>query len=296
MATIVIENDYLRVNVAAGYGARVTGLFDKNSGREWMTAGAPSSNVGEDAVYAGDEAVAWDECFPTVGAWDGGTTPWRRRLRDHGDLWGRPWTVEKASGESLVLGFEAKEFRFVRTLGLEGPTLIADYSVSNRSGDRLTYLWALHALLAVRPEDRIEIPGASKVICSFMALGGERLPNAEVTWDGPNDGVPFRLDEVQPETTNFAGKFLAGGLPGGRARIGQAGQWLEYQWDDSIRDLGIWITYGAWPAPGPGAHYEAALEPQSALANDLGQAIETGAKPLAPGEERRWQVRLTVSA
>jgi galactose mutarotase-like enzyme len=295
MGIMEIENDYLRVAVAESYGARVVGLFDKTSGREWMTMGGQSPNTGEGAVYAGEEAVAWDECFPTVGAWDAGATPWRRRLRDHGDLWGRPWTVEEASSDGMTLSLSDRDFQFVRRLSLADRSLIADYAVTNRSGESLPYLWALHALLAVKEGDRIELPGAKTVQCSFMALGGERLPHAEVSWDGDNEGLPFRLSEVQPETANFAGKFLVGDMPGGRVRIGQAGERLEYSWDSSICDLGVWITYGAWPSPGLGAHYEVALEPQSASANDVGQAMEAGARPLAPGEERRWQVRLTVS-
>src|SRR5664279_4148592 len=86
-----IENDKLRVGIAPAYGARVVSLLDKTSGREWITQGVRSGNTGEDAVYLGAEAVGWDECFPTVGPWDASATPWRRRLRDHGDLWGRPW-------------------------------------------------------------------------------------------------------------------------------------------------------------------------------------------------------------
>lgn len=76
MRTIVIENEYLRIGVTPDYGARVISLFDRLGGREWMTQGRESPNTGEDATYLGQEAVAWDECFPTVGAWDAsGPTP-----------------------------------------------------------------------------------------------------------------------------------------------------------------------------------------------------------------------------
>jgi hypothetical protein len=107
--------------------------------------------------------------------------------------------------------------------------------------------------------------------------------------------LPFPLDRVQPPDIAFAAKLAAGHLPAGRARIGKPGQWLDYAWDASIRDLGIWITYGAWPPPA-NDHYEVALEPQSAPADHLGEAIAAGAPPLDPGETRRWQVTLTVSA
>jgi hypothetical protein len=294
MTVTIIENGDLRVGIAVDFGARVVDLVDKSSGRNWMTRGGQSPNTGEDAVYSGDEAVAWDECFPTVGTWDGSATPWRRPLRDHGDLWGRPWQVERSSPDLLELSYAEANYRFARTLRLDGRTLIADYVVTNLAAEPLPYLWALHALLAVRSGDRIELPGVGTVRGSYVALGGDRRPSGEFDWSGPNPGLPFALNEVQPPSTGFAGKFLASGVPGGRARIGQPGQWLDYAWDRSIEDLGIWITYGAWPAPG--GHHEVALEPQSAPADHLGQAIEAGASPLAVGETRRWQVTLTASA
>lgn len=294
MATKVLESPRLRVVVDADFGARVTSLVDKLGVRDWMTQGGQSSNVGEYAVYSSPEAVAWDECFPTVDAWEGAATPWKRRLRDHGDVWGRRWNVEAESATFLELSYTGAEYRFVRRLTVEGDTLVADYAVTNLLGEPLPYLWALHALLAVKEGDRIELPGVETVQSSFMALGGKTLPEAVLKWHGANGVLPFALDEVQPKSAEFAAKFVLGGLAGGSARIGQAGQWLTYSWDQSIADLGIWITYGAWPLAG--GHYEVALEPQSALANDLGQAIAAGAKPLAPKEERRWQVRLTVSS
>ena len=295
MTVTFIENSHLRVGVAIAYGARVVSLVDKSSARDWMTAGGQSPATGEDAIYQGDEAVAWDECFPTVGSCDASATPWRRRLRDHGDLWGRPWTLERSDADTLELSYAAPEYRFVRTLHLDGPTLVADYAVTNRLVEPLPYLWALHALLAVRAGDRIELPGVENVRSSYLRLGDQTFPPTELNWSGENPVLPFPLDAVQPPETVLAAKFLAGNLPAGRARIGQPGQWLEYAWDPSIRDLGIWITYGAWPDTA-NAHPEVALEPQSALADDLGQAITTGAPPLTPGETRHWQVRLTVSA
>eukprot|EP01035_Chromulina_nebulosa_P062854 gene62854-85963_t len=83
MSITILENQHLRVGVTTQFGARVVSLFDKASGREWMTQGTESTNTGEAAVYGGPEAVGWDECFPTVGASDASSTGWQRRLRDH---------------------------------------------------------------------------------------------------------------------------------------------------------------------------------------------------------------------
>lgn len=290
--TLIIENAELSVTVTPAYGARVTSLIAKASGREWMTQGSPSPNTGEGAIYSGAEAVGWDECFPTVGACDARDTTWRRRMRDHGDLWGRPWAIDSIDPERVTLSYASPLFVFTRTLTLNGPNLVAAYTVENRNDEHQTYLWALHALLAVHPDDRIELPGVETVRSTYMALGGQMLPVGDIGWRGANGQLPFNLDQAQPASTNFAAKFIATGIPGGTARIGQPGRWLTIAWDESIRDLGIWLTYGAWPTAG--GHYEVALEPQSAPADDLNQAIVSGTKALAPGEKRHWQVVLTV--
>lgn len=294
MGVSFLENDSLLVAVAPDYGARVTSLFDKASGREWIAQGRQSSNTGEDAVYLGDEAVGWDECFPTVSPFDASNTSWGRRLRDHGDLWGRPWQVDEQSATALTLSYTDKQFRFTRELRLDGAALVARYRAENLSADPLPYLWALHGLLAVTERDSIELPGVETVSATYLSLGGKSLAVPSIAWSKPNGVLPFTLDKVQPTSSVFAGKFYASGVAGRAARVGHAGQWLEIAWDGSIDHLGIWLTYGGWP--GPGGHHEIALEPTNAAGDHVGHAIDAGAAPLAPGEGRDWRVTLTFKS
>ena len=294
MSTLFIESELVRVGVAPDFGARVVSLLDKRNGREWMTQGDRSPAVGEDAVYGGREAVGWDECFPTVGVWDGTGTAWGRRLRDHGDLWGRPWQVDSSGPLELTTTYANESFTFRRTLMLEGAALTARYDVTNHLEAQLPYLWALHSLFAVRPGDQIDLGGVREVHASFMAENGRMLGDGKVAWLDKDDRVSFPLIEVQPPSALFAGKFLVADRPASRARLGQPGQWLEIEWDERLASIGIWLTYGAWPQAG--GHHEVAIEPTSSPANDLGEAISAGAMPLAPGERREWQVTLTPVA
>lgn len=294
MGVRFLENDHLLVAVAPDYGARVTSLFDKAVGREWIAQGAESQNTGEDAVYLGDEAVGWDECLPTVSPFDASATSWGRKLRDHGDLWGRPWQVDAESATALTLSYTDKQFRFTRELRLDGASLIARYRAENLSAEPLPYLWALHGLLAVTERDSIELPGVETVSATYLSLDGKPLAVPSIAWSKPNGVLPFTLDRVQPASSSFAGKFYASGIAGRAARVGHAGQWLEIAWDGSIDHLGIWLTYGGWP--GPGGHHEIALEPTNAAGDHVGHAIEAGAAPLAPGERRDWRVTLTLKS
>lgn len=294
MGVVSIENEHLRIGVTPSYGARVVSLVDKASGREWLAQGSESRSTSEDAVYLGDEAVGWDECFPTVAPWDASATRWRRRLRDHGDLWGRPWTTAVPSPTTLSASFDGGDFRFTRTLELHGRSAFASYCAVNLGLAPLPYLWALHGLLSVQPGERIEIPGVDRVTATHMSLAGKTLAIPDLGWSEQTAALPFPLDTVQSANASFAGKFFASGVAGGSARVGRPSEWLELGWDDSIDHLGIWITYGGWP--GPGGHHEIALEPTNAPADHLGQAISAGASPLASGERRDWRVTLTLTS
>ena len=294
MKPVVIESEAMRVGVLPAYGARVVTLLDKRTGREWLQQGGQSANTDEGADYLADEAVGWDECFPTVSPWDATNTPWQRPLRNHGDLWGRPWTIDSQTASALTTSYVAPAFRFSRMIGVEGAQLTATYTVVNRSQAPLPYLWALHGLLIVTPEDRIVLPDVATVTATYLTLDGRTGRTPSFAWPDTDGVLPFALDEVQPASRNFAGKLYASNIAGHRAVIGHGEQYLVIGWDEAIDHLGIWLNYGAWPSAGGGHHI--ALEPTTAAADHLGEALATGnAVTLAPGASTSWTISMTLS-
>lgn len=284
----------MSVSVLPDYGARVVSLVDKASGRDWIFGGGQSPNVGEDTVYGGDEAVGWDECFPTVAPFDAADTVWKRRLRDHGDLWGRPWSVESRTDTSLSAAFQSPQFRFGRTLEVAGRTMRASYTLENRTSEDMPFLWALHALLAVTPRDRIVLPDVAEVEGNYLSLAGTPLKRASVPWPDAAGALGFPLDEVQPASRRFAGKFYAAGMASRRVSVGHGDEWLTIKWDEAIDDLGIWLNYGAWPSA-PGTHH-IALEPTTGSADHLGQALVSGNPTIvAPGATAAWTITLILA-
>lgn len=295
MKTVEIENDQLRVVVAPAYGARVTSLLDKSTGREWMAPGGFSPNTGEDAVYLAAEAVGWDECFPTVAPWDARHTAWGRTLRDHGEIWGRTCDLLSNSATAVSTRYADRQFSFERSLRLNGPRLIADYSLANVDNVPLQYLWALHALLAVTEGDRIEIGTVDIAAATYLSRDGNSFSTPSLNWPGPNLVWPEMLNQVQPASSKRAVKLYASGVRGGRAAIGQGTQWLRIDWDESIDDLGIWLNFGGWPVPGKMHHV--ALEPTSAPVDHLGQALQRpNPATIEAGESRTWTVTFSVGA
>ena len=293
MARATIESAGIRVAVLPAFGARVVSLVDKRCQRDWLFQGSVSANTGEEAVYLAGEAVGWDECFPTVGAFDARNTTWGRKLRDHGDLWGRPWTVAGHTDTSISTTYEDPLFRFTRALRVKASTLIADYEVVNRGEQSLPFLWALHALFSVTPADTIKLANAQSIVATHFALDDRPFDGPHAfAWPGPDDKVPISLDRVQPASRHMAAKLVASGIPSRSVTLGHAGEWLDIGWDEPLDDLGIWLNYGGWPAAGELHHI--ALEPTSAPADHLGQAIAGNAKTIRPGGRAAWRIRMTV--
>lgn len=296
MGIVAIENAEIRVEIDPEFGARVLSLIDRRSGRDWMAKGAQSTQTGEDAIYLADEAVGWDECFPTVAPWDASATALGRKLRDHGDLWGRPWAVEALSADSVITRRDDRGFRFSRRLSLQGATLAADYAVTNMGTTALPFMWALHGLLAVTPEDRIEMAGVGSVSATYIADRGRTLIAPQLVWPGPGNAIDVPLDTVRGIEAQFAAKLYASDIPAARAAIGGSRGWLELAWDGKqLRHLGLWLNYGGWPEPGHVHHL--ALEPTTAPVDHLGEALAQGtAHILEPGFTSRWRVTMTLRA
>ena len=138
-----LETSDLRIGVASTFGARVVELRNLRTGRDWMAAGDRDCDAAEGAVYGGAQAAGWDECFPTVSALDAVDPAWGRRLRDHGDLWGRPWQVHR-DGDRIEATFSGEKFSFSRIITLDRGVVDVAYAVKNLGDQALPYLWSQH--------------------------------------------------------------------------------------------------------------------------------------------------------
>ena len=172
--------------------------------------------------------------------------------------------------------------------------LTADYSVENLSDQELPFMWALHALLAVTPEDSIELKDVARVAASYIMRDGKPIIDHFLPWpEGSRDGG-VALDAVQTSDAHFAAKLYVSDIPAARASVGGRLGWLDFKWSNrELRHLGLWLNYGGWP--GRGDVHHVALEPTTAPVDHLGQALEQGtAVILAPGAISRWSVTLTL--
>ena len=269
----VLENQHIRLVIVPQNGARVTSLIDKKSGREWLVQGAGDTLPPEpEAVYGGAEAAGWDECFPTITRVRAASaTAWHRPLRDHGELWGRPWQVEEANGTRLTTRYASPEFTFTRTLELDGLRVECSYEVVTAGRRALPFLWAQHVLLAVTPADRIVLPGVKLIDADYMQLNGEvRMPQT-YSWPGPGGVLGIPLDAIHPERIRLAAKFHAEAPLVPMASVGNETGWLDFVWDaEELPYLGLWMNYGVWPSDRPQHHLS--IEPTTTAHDSIADA------------------------
>jgi galactose mutarotase-like enzyme len=272
---ITLANDQIALTLEPAFGARVTSLTDLASGRQWLVAG----DCTDGDAYLGDQARGWDECFPTVGLCH--HAAWGGPMRDHGELWGRKWSVTQ-DADGCAGSYGDPRFAFSRRLALKGATVIATYRVTNRGSDTLPYLWSQHALLATTPADRIALDG----------IAGMRVMGQPVDWPNHPDR---NLSTIGTADEGFALKLYGDAQNAASAEVVGPDGGIRFDWSGAgIPAFGLWLDYGGWPPTAP--VHQVALEPTTAPADDLAQAGATGhARHLAPGETHRWSVRITLT-
>lgn len=275
---MVLENAHVALTLAPHFGARVTSLIDKRTGRNWLVPGDLVGGAGNEAAFLGKQARGWDECYPTVGRC--ASIAWRRTLRDHGDLWGRPWTCTKTP-DGVVATYQDEQTRFTRTLSLEGHSVVASYKVTNARDTLLPTLWSQHCLLACEPGERLTLDGISHLRADGQAID---LANA--------DGTDFT--KVHDKASGLALK--AYGAVDGDARVSIIGKTggISFSWnEDDAAFLGLWLDYGGWPEEGP--VHQVAIEPTTSPTDDLASALAgEHAIWLKPAQSRRWQTTMTL--
>lgn len=290
-----LANASVELVVVPALGAKMLSLR-RLGGREWLWRPPDASalfrnRVGDD--FGSGTLCGMDECLPTIGrcVWQGRSQP------DHGAVWAAAWRLDRPAldrGEvRTTVRLRDRPLDFARTVSLSGRKVRLDYELINRGVKREAFLWAMHPLLALESDDRLELPAGNRTLQvehSRPALGRGR---GKRSWPKPAPGV--RLDRWHLGPRNAWLKYFV--APGRLGRAALANQRtrerLEFRW--SLRQnphLGIWVTRGGWK----GFHH-CAIEPTNAATDRLDVAANgegDSAVWLKPGEMRRWWVELRL--
>ena len=194
-----------------------------------------------------------------------------------------------AEGERLVLSGDLPRFglHYERAISLrkDGPRLDLAYRITNRASQPRSFLWKLHAALAVQAGDIIDCPA-------------RRAQVVDLAWSRCRTLEPFDWPILQGQAVNLVPPadgtvdfFYLFDLRAGRMAWRRPGAGLEfaYEFDPQVfRFAWLFASYGGF-----NRHYTVVLEPCTAMPMSVNEAAAKGqCSRLEPGQTLATRVTL----
>lgn len=300
LATIVVENKFLRLMVLPEAGARIWQITYKplDSDILWNNPKIAPRKQPLHTSYDENWSGGWDDLFPNdeAGLLSGMQVP------DHGELWTGEWQAaisedENASGVDLHFQTPVTEVLAQKSLRLrrDSGVLEVHYKLTNRSQRHLPFLWKLHPAFAVSPRHRIDFPAMTVV--REMDFEGS-LSSAPPVFDWPYAQTSSALLDLRnvPDVSSRALHFFYGtgyreGWCGITNRATRLAAGLRF--DPSVfSSCWLFATHGGWNDLNV-----AVLEPATGYPFRIDSMIEAGrARMLAPDETLASTVLFCVQA
>jgi hypothetical protein len=264
-------------------GGRWTSL--RSPRREWLwTNPAPGVSERRTEVTPGAafvDAGGVEECLPTV-----------RGTPDHGAAWSRPWTVLAADqpdiqrhtvAVSLPGRPESGALQLWRTIRPADGQILLDYVLAGPP--RASLLHAVHLLVDVTPDTRLDVPG-----CTTMTLLDDPVPGAARLGHWPSG-----LDRLGPDDGSATCAIVHDCAA---ATVVDGDDALELRWasdPETPVSLMLWRNLRGWPAATP--YRSIGIEPMVGRAADLASATPDAPALLQPARLRpdgtlRWSLQL----
>lgn len=301
---LILKTNTLEATVLPGLGGKIASL---RYGEVELLQGAlreyapRTSGMG----FEQSDASGFDDCLPTVAACMVREAQGTVEVPDHGEFWQLSCTVERHGEREARLTATGRLFplRLERRLTVEGSTLRVDYRLEN-VGERATpYLWSAHPSLAVDAGDAIELPESVKELTvEGSAHGRLGTKGRVVKWPIAETPGGERIDLSRAgKPTDGVGDKVFGAAPQvGWAAVERqrAGVRVQVAFDPGLSPyLGLWLCYGGWPEGQARRQQCVGLEPCTAPADSLAEALEHGwARVLEPGQVAHWWMTIAVSA
>jgi hypothetical protein len=283
---VCLESPFLKVAVAPGVGGRIVSLVDKATGHEflWRNAALKLERLPPGSEYDPNFYGGIDELLPN----DIPETINGVKCPDHGELWTAALAWE-AQPDQLVLRGALPLFglTYERTLRLrpDAPVLELAYRIANPTPEPRTFLWKLHAALALQPGDVIECPARQARV-------------ADPAWSRFQSVKPFAWPVLEGQAVNVAPPpegamdfFYLYQLEAGRIgwRRPRAGLRFGYEFDTRVFPFAwLFASYGGFDG-----HYTAILEPCTAMPISVNKAAALNqCARLAPGAALQTQVTI----
>jgi hypothetical protein len=316
---VSLENQSLRVSVAADKGADIFEFLHKPSDTEFLFRTPlglhatppvlPTIHLRE-GNFSDFYEGGWQELFPAAG--DFPAEHKGAQFGQHGEVALRPWSyrIEEDWPERISVKFSVlttrTPFLLERTMMLEGdaPVLKLRERVVNEGDETLDFMWAHHPALGwpfLDENCRIILPRCEVVTLAAEIPATSRLVETVGEWPIVNgkEGQAVDLSRMPgPEQKAHDLAFLRG-LDEGRYEIRNQARGLSFQLHWPIQTfpyLWYWqVTRGAFGYPWYGSTYNLALEPHSSLFPMMARALEQGhTLKLKAGEELTAELEASI--
>lgn len=321
MATVVLENRFLRITVLVEKGTDIVEFLYKPLDLDltWLTAGGVrdpraylSTSPDPLATFTDYYPGGWQEVFPSGGApseFHGAA------FGQHGEVANLPWDFEIVEDTQAAVAVTVRvrtqktPFLIEKTLRLtnDDTALLIEEQITNESDVPLRAMWGHHLAFGrpfLGPGDRIELPEGLRVIPhdGLIEPSCRRVRPEEGRWPvvaGPH-GEAIDLQTLPEPGSPSELVYLAGFGDEGRYTIhsNHHGVAFGLSWDATVLPFcWFWQEFGAITGyPWYGRHYNIGLEPFSSFpSNGLASAVTNDtAMTLAPRERRELWLRADV--
>jgi hypothetical protein len=253
-----LESDHLRLDFAPSVGGRVVSLVHRPTGHEflWRNPAQPLRREPAGGAYDPHFFGGIDELLPNdvPETLDGVDCP------DHGELWTTALDC-RIAGDRRVLSGDLPRFglHYEREMSLRenGPQVELAYRITNCADDPRSFLWKLHAAVAVQAGDVIDCPARRGQV---VDLAWSRYRTLEPFAWPLLEGRPANLVPPADGTVDF---FYLFDLEAGRMAWRRPGAGLEfaYEFDPQVFPFAwMFASYGGFDG-----HYTVVLEPCTAM-------------------------------
>jgi hypothetical protein len=293
---VTIENDAIRMEVWPTIGGKVASIVDKADKFDLMFSypvelptGPQYDKPFDDSWYGG-----WDECFPAVAPskyvghpYDGIGVP------DHGELWGLPTTaVPTKDGITTVWHGLRFGYRLTRKLFLDGPAVVADYTLVNLAPFDFKYVWAAHALMAMTVPVQLDLAHPSLFRYSHDATGTDHQQTFE--WPRVADDEDLSQPAHLPAKRGWK-VFSVDPIESPLViRYPSRGRSVSVEYSSENEQpayWGIWINTGGWSG-----HKHFAIEPTTGRFDQIDRAERDGSAGKVAGQGRsEWMMRWSLA-
>lgn len=278
MDAYILENDFLVVKVLKEFGGKIASIYHKEL--EYEVLFQPTDNsyrVPElGGAFSDYDTSGIDEMLPTIDECYYPNS--YKKMNDHGDIWAQKWNY-KEDGNVLISNVRCDSIKLdlIRSISLDGESILLDYKLYNPTSQELYYLWAFHGLMNFDDSTELEFFTDSQI--ENVIDGSAYDFNYLKLGDYPDGGSYkfYFVDEIENgkvKVLNRNNNLL-----------------IEFNYDTEINKfLGVWITKGGFKG-----EYNFAIEPTSGYYDSLERAyINDKVSKVDSKETKEWKLKLDI--